>query len=234
MKETNFTWTKYIIALVITGVIFLLAISISNYFNEKKIESIRAIEDRIAIDILSSETQFDLIRSSSCKLISTNILSTELNDLASRLSFMEENRPNDDIEILRLKRQYSLLEIKDYLLMQKLESQCGLKSTSILYFYTNVKGACKDCEKTSYVLTYLREKYPSLRVYSFDYNLDLSAVQTLINLNKIENTLPAIIIGDKVYYGLTTLEDFEKAVPALKTLKTATSTVATTSKNITR
>ncbi|MEN9647818.1 MAG: hypothetical protein RLY57_622 [Candidatus Parcubacteria bacterium] len=228
MKETTFNWSKYILALIITGAIFVIAIMISNYFNDKKLESVRNIEDRIAIDILSSETQFDLIRSSSCKLISNDILSTELNDLASRLGYMEENRPNDDEEILRLKRQYSLLQVKDYLLMQRLESQCGFKSISVLYFYSNEKGACEECEKTGYVLTYLREKYPGLRVYAFDYNLDLSALQTLIKLNKVEDKLPAIIVGDKVYYGLTTLEEFEKVMPGLKTLKTATTTASTT------
>lgn len=230
MKETNFNWTKYIIALLITGLLFTIAVLVSNYFNEKKIESVRAIEDRIAIDILSSETQFDLIRSSSCSLITTNILSTELNDLASRLEFMEKNRPNDDQEILRLKRQYSLLEIKDHLLMQRLETQCGLRSVSILYFYSNEKGACIDCEKTSYVLTYLRQKYPDLRVYSFDYNLDLSALQTLIKINNIDgNKLPALVLEDDVYYGLTTLDDFEKTMPSLKKLKSATTTNATSS-----
>lgn len=229
MTEQKFNWIKYIVTLVITGAIFLSAISISNYFNEKRLESVRSIEDRMAIDILSSETQFDLIRSSSCKLITTDVLSKELNDLADRLSYMESNRKADDPELMRLKKQYSLLQIKDYLLMQRLESQCSLKSTSILYFYSNT-GNCKDCEKTSYVLTYLREKYPGLRVYSFDYNLDLSALGTLINLNKIENNPPAVVIRDNVYYGFTSLEDFEKVMPELKRLKTATTTTATSTK----
>jgi hypothetical protein len=226
--QEKFNWTKYLVALVITGMIFIMAIALSNYFTEKKLESVRAIEDRIAIDILSSETQFDLIRSSSCKLISTDVLSTELNDLAARLSFMEGTRDKDDAELIRIKQQYSLLEIKDFLLTERLETQCGFKSISVLYFYSNEKGACSDCEKTGYVLTYLREKYPGLRVYSFDYNLDLSALETLLKLNKIEKT-PAVVIGDKVHYDLTTLEAFEKAMPELKTLKVATSTTATTS-----
>lgn len=229
MNESHINWIKYILALVITGAIFLLAIYISNYFNDKKTESVGSIEARIAIDILSSETQFDLIRSSSCKVITTDVLSKELNDLASRLSYLEANRKSDDPELIRLKKQYALLEIKDFLLMQRLESQCGLRSPSILYFYSN-NGDCKDCEKTAYVLTFLREKYPELRVYSFDYNLDLSALSTLINLNKIQNNPPALLIHDSVHYGLTTLEEFEKAMPELKKLKTATSTVATTTK----
>jgi len=226
MKKEQSYWFKYILALVITGGIFLTAIYISNYFNEKKLESVREIEDRIAIDILSSETQFDLIRSSSCKLITPDVLSNELNELASRISYLESNRSQSDAELLRLKRQYSLLEIKDFLLAERLQTQCGIKSTSILYFYSN-KGDCKECEKTNTILTYLRQKYPDLRVYAFDYNLDLSAIKTLIKLNKVQYTLPAIVVDDEVFYKLKKLEDFEKAIPELKDLKTATTTTAT-------
>lgn len=228
MKE-EFQWLKYVLALIITGGIFTTAIMVSNYFNEKKLESVREIENRIAIDILSSETQFDLIRSSSCRLITTDVLSNELNELASRVSYLESNGSRSDEELARLKSQYSLLQIKDFLLAERLQSQCGIKSTSILYFYSN-KGECKECEETATILTYLRQKYPGLRVYAFDYNLELSAIKTMISLNKIENRLPAIVVEDRVYYGLSELEEFEKAIPELKTLETATSTTATSTK----
>ena len=69
------------------------------------------------------------------------------------------------------------------------------------------------------------EPYPQLRVYSFDYNLDLSALQTLISIDKVENDLPAILIKDNVYYGFKTMADIEKILPELAKLKRmATST----------
>ncbi len=227
MNQEQFNWTKYIIALLVTGLIFIGAIYLSNYFNEKKLESVREIENRMAIDILSSETQFALINSSSCKLITPNILSSELNDLASRVSYMEQNRSQNDAELLRLKKQYSLLQIKDFLLTERIQAQCGIKTASVLYFYSNLE-ACPECQKTATILTFLREKYPGLRVYAFDYNLDLSAIRTIISLNKIENNLPAIVVDDEVFYSLDSLESFEKAMPFLKTLKTATTTATTT------
>jgi hypothetical protein len=74
------------------------------------------------------------------------------------------------------------------------------------------------------VLTHLRETYPDLRVYSFDYNIDVSAVKTLISVNKIKNEQPALIIKDKVYYGFKSVEDLEKLIPELKTIKAKQST----------
>jgi hypothetical protein len=79
----------------------------------------------------------------------------------------------------------------------------------------------------------LRQEYPELRVYSFDYNLDLSAVKTLIKINKVEDKLPAIFIKNKPYYGFQSTEDIMKAMPelqALANLKSAASTTATSTK----
>ena len=152
------------------------------------------------------------------------MLSKELRPLAERLSYLETQSGVDENELLRLKRYYSLLQIKDLLLMKKVSGKCHLKPVFILYFYSN-KGDCKDCENQGYVLTALSETYPQLRIYSFDYNLDLSALQTLLTINDVDNKLPALSINGKVYHGFRSIEEIEKILPQLSTLdKVATST----------
>jgi hypothetical protein len=221
-------YKKYIIVFVITAVIFATAVYFSNFMNAKRAEEIKAIEDRIAIDILSSETQFDLLKEASCRQLNDTVLSSELNRLSERLSYMEQELGANNAEVFKLKRYYSLLQIKDYLLMQEISKKCQFSPISILYFYSN-KGDCQDCKREGYVLTHLREQYPALRVYSFDYNLDLSATKTLIDINKLNGTLPALVIDDKIYYGYMGVEDLEAAIPELKTLNVnATSTATTT------
>ena len=218
-------WKNYAIAFAITAAIFATALYASNYFNDKRMADIRTTQDNISIDILSLETQFELLAEHSCKDISENsVLSKEIRPLADRLSYLEAQSSVDEGELLRLKRYYSLLQIKDLLLMKKVAQKCKLKSVFILYFYSN-KGDCEDCENQGYVLTALSGKYPQLRIYSFDYNLDLSALQTLLSISDVENTLPALSINDKMYYGFKDVEDIEKVLPQLATLdKTATST----------
>ncbi len=203
---------KYIYVLVITSLIFFTAIYFSNYFNKKKLEEVKSIGDKIAIDILSSETQFALLQESSCKDVSSSVLSEEINNLAAKLSYTEEQFGSDNDEVVGLKKYYSLLQIKDYLLNKRIAGKCGIESYFIIYIYSN-EGDCPDCTEEGYVLTYLREKYPDLRVYSFDKNLDLSAVKTLLSIFKIEGELPAIILDEKVYYGLKKKEDLESLLP---------------------
>lgn len=211
-------WNNYVVAFVITGAIFATALYASNYFNDRRVADIRTTQDNISIDILSLETQFDLLAEHSCRDISENsVLSKEIRPLADRLSYLETQSTVDVSELLRLKRYYSLLQIKDLLLMKKVAAKCGLKPVFILYFYSN-NGDCSDCENQGYALTALSLKYPQLRIYSFDYNLDVSALQTLLAINGVENKLPALSINDEMYYGFRSVQDIEKILPQLATL----------------
>jgi hypothetical protein len=221
----NFGAKKYWIALIITAVIFVLAFFASNYLNQMRISEMRSIQDQISIDLQSSETQFDLLGQVSCEDLGNSALSQELNSIADQLSYMEENRGVDDPEVVTLKEYYSILQIKDYILMQKISDKCDIKPIFILYFYSN-KGDCPECEKTGYVLTQMRQDYPELRIYSFDYNLQLSALRTLISLYGVQPNLPAMILNGKVYYGFQSTDDIERIIPEIKALR-ATSTEAT-------
>ena len=73
--ENNFDWKKYLIVFLITGGLFLSAIYLSNYFGNQRINQLQSIQDKIAIDILSSETQFSLLSELSCKNVSDSVLS---------------------------------------------------------------------------------------------------------------------------------------------------------------
>lgn len=217
---------KYILAFVITAAIFGTAFYIASRLDARRVADIRTAQEAVSIDILSLETQFDLLGSLDCSTITDNpVLSEELNSLASRLSVAEENLGSTNAEVISLKKQYSLLEIKDYLLMREISRTCNkFKPVYILYFYSN-EGDCADCAKAGDVLTYLRQTYPGLRVYSFDYHLDLSALRTLTTLRKIdaEEGLPAFVVNNRApVYGFKTLQDMQKLIPELKTLATST------------
>lgn len=227
-------WQRYAITFLITAAIFGTAFYIANRLDRARIADIQATEQNISVDILSSETQFELLGNLDCETLEQNSgLSDELNSLASQLSVAENNLGTDNPEVTQLKEQYSLFEIKDYLLLQSISQKCGLKPVYILYFYSNT-GDCPDCSRSGDVLTYLRQTYPDLRVYSFDYHLDLSALQTLESLRKIaptaQNTLPAFVINNRApVYGFKNLQDMQKLVPELKTLASTTAATSTAS-----
>ncbi len=221
-------WHKYALAFVITAVIFGTAFYIAYRFDRARIADIRTTQEAIAIDILSTETQFDLLGRLDCGAIRENpILSNELNSLANRLSVAEHNLGADNAEVIALKKQYSLLQIKDYLLMQEISSKCtSEKPVFVLYFYSN-EGDCTQCGRAGDVLTYLRQTYPDLRIYSFDHNLDLGALETLISLRKVRGEeLPAFVINNRpAVYGFKSLDEMRELIPELAKLATSSTSL---------
>ena len=126
---------------------------------------------------------------------------------------------------MTLKRYYSLLEIKDYLLINS-ATKCINRPTTIIYFY---KSNCDECKAQGDVLTYIRQHNPGkLRVYSFDQDLDVSAVKTLANIYKVKPPFPALVIKSKAYNGFKSMEDIQKLIPEIVPKATATSTATTT------
>ncbi len=199
------------IVFLFTVGLFLSAGYASNYFGNKKINQLRSIQDKIAIDILSSETQFSLLSELSCKNISHSVFSGELHELGRKLEWSESNLGMTEA-VSHLKKYYSLLQIKDYLLTKKISERCKTKSAFILYFYTTREN-CSLCERQGIVLSALRNKYPELRVYSFDYSIDLSAVRAMLKIYKIEDTrLPALVIDDELLTGFRDMNDLESRI----------------------
>lgn len=215
-------------ALIALGITVALVATVAfaiNYLNRERVAELSSIEDQLSIDTLSLDTQFSLLEAAPCDSSADGLgLTGELSDLGDRLSYAEAQLGSDNAQVIRLKEQYSLLEIRDYLITKQIAAACGTKPVTVLYFYSNA-GDCSDCDKAGYALSYLRNTFPSLRVYSFDYNLDLGAVKTLIAVAKVQSKFPAFIINGKTSYGFTSLADLEKEFPkgALATT-TATTT----------
>jgi len=233
MESNKIDWKKYVIVLLITMCLFATAIYLSNYFGNQKLNQLKTIQDQISIDVLSSETQFSLLSELSCSNISDSVLSDELSNLGNKLQWSQDNLGNT-AEVSYLQKYYSLLEIKDYLLTKQISTRCGVKAAFILYFYTTAEN-CTLCQQESLVLSTLRTEYPDLRVYSFDYSTDLSAVTSMLQIYKIKDTaLPALVINDNVMTGFHGIDELDTIIQNSFKLQSTTATPTTTSTSSTK
>jgi hypothetical protein len=201
---------KYFVVLLLTAGIFTISWYVSVYFNQRRIVEIRDVQQKVATDILSAETDFSLLQELSCDAINESTTSEELASLASRISFTEQSVQGDQIDVL--KKQYTLLQVKDYLLKKRISERCKTPLSTVLYFYGTDKK-CDDCTKQGYVLDAIRTERPDVRVYSFDYNLDLSTIKALRSVYNIGETLPALVINGKTYSGYQSLEQLRAILP---------------------
>ncbi|MDR3546782.1 MAG: hypothetical protein P4M11_00660 [Candidatus Pacebacteria bacterium] len=221
----------FLITLVITGTV-IYAI---NYLNQQRLAELNTIEDQLSTDTLSIETQYALIEDAPCQDFVTGsstedtALSQEVSNVGDQLSFAEDKLGDTDPQVIQLKEQYTLLEIRDYLLTEDIAKTCHVSPTVVLYFYSNDSSCTNECDRAGYALSYLHQTYPSLRVYSFDYNLNLGALKTLESIEKVKSPFPAFVINHKVYNGFTNLTDFEKNFPS-SLFATSTATTSTIKK----
>ncbi len=205
---------RYILVFIITLVIFGLAFFMSSIFSNNKIDQLREIQEQISMDILSTETRYALLEQTSCAHSVTSLeeeqgLSRELNDLARRLKFMESQLGSEDQDVIFVKKYYSLLQVKDYLLMEKIKDRCGENLFTILYFH---QGDCDSCQQQSLVLDELVKEYPETRVYWFDKDVNTPAVQTMLSIFSIKQG-PTMVIGDKTYEGFYSFEEIQTIAP---------------------
>lgn len=220
-----------LLALVITVLIIGTVVYAINYLDHQRVVELNAIQSQLSIDTLSVETQFSLLENAPCEDVAQGtLLSEEVGGLGDRVAAAEEKLGSKNIEVTRLKQQYTLLEIRDYLLTKRIATECKVNPVTVLYFYSNETNSCADCARASYALSYLRQTYPSLRVYSFDYNLELGALKTLIAVEKIQPQFPAFVIEGTRTYGFTNLDDFEKEFPKSLFATSTATTSASSSK----
>jgi hypothetical protein len=216
------SFKRYITVFIITGCIFAFTFWLSSQLGASKVREVRDLEDQIALNILSTETRYSLLESSSCDhLGSSNTndvgLNEELTDMAHRVKFMASQLGADDPKVISLKKYYTLLQIKDYLLTKELYNRCGTHIVSILYLY---EENCTECVKQSIVLDDLASRYPEIRVYWIDKDLQTPALDTLISILNIKKT-PSIVIKNKVYDSLQTTADIESYIPQIAKWKKA-------------
>jgi hypothetical protein len=209
-------YSRYTIVFLITLGLFAIAFFLSDVFSDRKVNQLREMQERIAIDILSTETRFALLGSLSCDAFTesylerVNGLTEELATFARKLKAVENELGGSNQTVINLKNQYTLLQMKDYLLMQDLNKRCDLGLVQLVYFFDT---DCRDCSRQSIVLDYLQQQFPMIRMYWIERDLESVPVDTLIELFDVRTTPALVINGKKVAETFYEYEELVKLLP---------------------
>lgn len=204
-------YSKFIAAFLMTVIIFMIIFMTNSYLNEAKLNQITNMYNEIRIDSLNAEVQYQILSENPCLALNFEPMTNELFDLGSKLTDMEDSLGKSNKQVLDLKKYYSILEVSQWLFVKKASMQCHKTVTPILFFYSNA-GDCDDCDSQGFVLDYLRKSKQGVYVYSFDVNLDASAIQAL-KANYNITSVPALVIGEKPYFGY---KDSDKLLELVK------------------
>jgi hypothetical protein len=111
-------------------------------------------------------------------------------------------------EYVKLKRDYTLLSIRAWLLSLSVKEKCGEDIVPALYFYSK---DCDTCIEQSYVLDELKKENPNFSAFIVDYNLDEPIVRIIIRTYNVTE-VPSFIINDKLYSGFQSLDQMRRII----------------------
>jgi len=210
-QDKKIDYQKYLLVFLLTAAIFAGGFLLANLISKKNMSRLDDLQQGLRIDILSLETQFSILNQTPCENLNESTLTQELYQIAQDLDSVGNNVGINNPAYVQLKKYYSILEIKHWLLLQRAKKECGLPLTFIIYFYAD-KKTCPNCENQGFILTHLRRKYPDLRVYSFDFNLALAALDALKSIYLIQpnEPLPLLIINKEAHNGFQGKEELEQ------------------------
>ncbi len=204
----NVKYTNLVLALIAAAAIFLSGLLLGERITSFQIEEVGKEQEGLKTSIEGLELRYKLLEANVCEFSNFNKFGEELDDLGQRIAGIESRYNKDDPRILEIKEPYFLLEIRHYLLLKEAKESCGSDYDLALYFYSNDKEQCEECDKQGYILGYLQKKrgYDKLKIYSFDIRSNSPSVQTLLEIHKVDR-VPAIVVNEKTYSGFLTLEE---------------------------
>ncbi len=202
---------KYIAALALACLIFIAGIFLGYIITKGKVSDILNVEKETRYELDSLALEEKLLEDASCSNKNPKIISEKLEDLATKLAYLETEYSKDDPSIIELKKPYTLLELQHYLTLKNIVKECNLDYSFILFFYSNSPEYIDESERQGFVLEYLQKKFTSekLKIYSFDVDSNLRIINSLKESYGI-TTIPSSVIDGKVYAGFHDKDEFDK------------------------
>ncbi len=198
--KRKITKKYYFMTFVVTTLIFLVAFFLGFFVNNLNYSSTLDELSNMKTGLLRYDLQYKLLGEYPCEYSGDSPLSGEFEEVRLRIAKLENELGKQDNRVLTLKTYYSLLEISDFLYYADLNKKCGTDYDLILYFYSNEKDECPSCEKQGFVLDYVYGEAQGVRIYSFDYDLELTEIEILKEKYGVK-AVPSVVVNGKLLTG---------------------------------
>ena len=214
-QERKIEWNRILLAFLIGNLLFFFGIFLGYLIGQIAKGSAISIEEDIKSEFISLEVQNQLLESYPCSEVALKGLSDRLDEVGKIVDTLETRQGVDQPDVLKIKSLYTLFEMKHYFMTMKRQKDCKEQYDIVWFFYSNAQKTQEqrlirdESQKIGFILSYLRNVYPSLRVYSLDASLQLPATQVLkesLNITKY----PSVVVNGKLIPEPAAKEDVEK------------------------
>jgi hypothetical protein len=203
---------NYVLAFVFTSMIFTIAFLGGMITDRIFLDDVEKFNDETRFNLFRAELRDKMMEDELCSYDFESPLVKEFADISNEIIHLENRLGKDHWKVVELKKYYTLLEMYDWLHYKKLKENCGSNYDLILYFYSNQDDETGEpeceCDRQGFILGYIQENNLNVRVYSFDYNLEIEEIKILKEKYGIIE-VPSLVINGNVLHGFSELEDIE-------------------------
>jgi hypothetical protein len=207
---------KYIVTALITGGIFLLGLMLGVVIEGKRVGYIDDISKTQNLDFSSIQLQYAFIdqlsQENNCEAVSTTFEKNieNLEATRARLESFDEDATLNKKEFDILKREYTLAQIRYWLLAKRTKNLCGSDIVTILYFFSD-ELECPQCDNQAFVLTYLKKVFKDkLLIFSFDSKFSQESMISIFESTYNISRYPSLVIEGETYEGIMETEEILK------------------------
>jgi uncharacterized membrane-anchored protein YhcB (DUF1043 family) len=203
----------FIVAAITTIILYSLGILTGYFIQEKVLSKTQEELNKVKEEFFVYKQNLENVQLEQLYLttyqgdLNCKILVSLINEMQDKLAYFWSRLPTKlevyekyseiQPDYIKLKRDYTLLSIRVWLLSLNVKEKCGEDIIPALYFYSK---DCDKCIEQSYVLDTIKKEKPNFSAFIVDYNLDESIVKVIINVWNVTK-VPSFIIGDKLYSG---------------------------------
>jgi hypothetical protein len=189
---------RYLAAAVITAVIFLLGMFVGFTVEGKRVNVMQDMYVEQQVKFASSQLQYSYVSGDgalNCPALYT-IFYSNIKDLDLARIRLENFRQDSKINTASfdlLKREYTLEELRYWMLADQARKVCGQDIVRVLYFYSTDQE-CPTCSEQGFVLDYLKKLFGDrLLIFALDSQLDEPMVGVLMKQYNV-TSYPGIVI----------------------------------------
>ena len=205
----KYSKTRYLLTLLITCLIFVFGLMLGLVIEGARTSYLEEFSIRQALDYKSLQLQYQFIdqlgQEKNCDAISKTFdhAVESLENARTRLEDYDKDVTINKGDFDALKREYTLAQLRYWLLAKKTKTLCNMELSTILYFYST-KEKCPECEQQAFILTYLKKRFKDrLMNFAFDGEYEQEPMITILKDSYEIDQFPTIVIEDKKFGGLT-------------------------------
>lgn len=219
MRELN--KTRYVAAGIITVAIFLLGLMLGLVTEGKRITYVQDLFDQQRAEFASSQLQYSYVSSlnsqEACPAIYDVFFNNvkNLDETAHRLETYVKDSKLNDVSFNVLKREYTIEQMRYWLLSKQARDLCSEDVVRVVYFYAN-DVECADCNNQAFVLDYLKKLFGSrLLIFSLDANFEQEPMIGILKKQYNITAYPTLLIENAPVTGLSSRDDLLPTLCAL-------------------